>query len=99
LAFPISAAAGALFGAAIGSSAKNKVTFAAEFEDGRRLMATADLKTFTQLKAASFNRKPLPTPPGKSTQTEAGQSAVVEAPSSEQSLQPDQVSDGTARVV
>ena len=46
---PVGLLAGLLLGG------KNKeVTFVAKFKDGRKLMATADSKTFTKLQAAVF---------------------------------------------
>ena len=46
---PVGLLAGLLLG-----GKKKEVTFVARFKDGRKLMATADSKTFTKLKAAVF---------------------------------------------
>lgn len=44
---------GLLAGLLLGGRGKD-VTFVAKFKDGRKLLATTDSKTFTQLKAAAF---------------------------------------------
>lgn len=46
---PIGLLAGVLAG-----GNKKKVTFIAEFKDGRKLLASTDSKTFTQIQAACF---------------------------------------------
>lgn len=46
---PVGLLAGALLG-----GKKKEITFIAKFKDGRKLLATADSKTFTKLQAAAF---------------------------------------------
>ena len=43
--------------ASIGLTTRANITFAATFRDGRHLMATTDMKTFTRLQAATFNNQ------------------------------------------
>ena len=45
--------AGLLAGLLLGGK-KKEVTFVAKFDDGRKLLATADSKSFTKLQAATF---------------------------------------------
>ena len=47
---------GLLAGLMLGGK-KKKITFAALFSDGRKLLATTDSKTFTQLQAAAFSNQ------------------------------------------
>jgi hypothetical protein len=55
----IAGPAGAIIGAAT-TNHKSEVTFEAEFEGGRRLLATATTAVFTKLLAAAFDYKPPP---------------------------------------
>jgi hypothetical protein len=48
-----------LFAGLIVGGNKKDVTFVAEFDDGRRMLATTDSKAFTKMQAAIFNRKPI----------------------------------------
>lgn len=52
---------GLLAGLLAGGRGKD-ITFAARFQDGRRLLGTTDVKTFTRMQAAVFHRKPAADP-------------------------------------
>lgn len=48
---PVGLLAGLLLG-----GKKNEVTFVAQLEDGRKMLATTDSKTFTKLRAVTFGK-------------------------------------------